>query len=65
MSNDLSQLMHALLHPAVDSYARVHWSPPVDIATALTPASKSRCTNHRPGGPRVARRAGARIRRPR
>jgi HSP20 family protein len=31
MSNDLSQLMHALLHPAVESYAHVHWSPPVDI----------------------------------
>ena len=31
MSNELSQLMHALLHPAVESYARAHWSPPVDI----------------------------------
>ncbi len=31
MSNDLSQLMQALLHPAAESYARAHWSPPVDI----------------------------------
>ena len=31
MSNELSQLMRALLHPAVESYARAHWSPPVDI----------------------------------
>jgi HSP20 family protein len=31
MSNELSQLMNALLHPAVESYARAHWSPPVDI----------------------------------
>jgi HSP20 family molecular chaperone IbpA len=31
MSNALSHLTHALLHPAVKSYARAHWSPPVDI----------------------------------
>ena len=31
MSNDLSRLMQALLHPAAESYARSHWSPPVDI----------------------------------
>lgn len=31
MSNDLSRFMHALIHPATESCAQVHWSPPVDI----------------------------------
>lgn len=31
MSSDLARLMHALLHPAAESCAQVHWSPPVDI----------------------------------
>jgi HSP20 family protein len=31
MSNDLSRLLHVLLHPAAESCASVHWSPPVDI----------------------------------
>ena len=31
MSNDLSRLLHSLLHPAAESCAQVHWSPPVDI----------------------------------
>jgi HSP20 family protein len=31
MSNDLSRLMQAMLHPAAESCARAHWSPPVDI----------------------------------
>ena len=31
MSTDLARLMQALLHPAAESCARVHWSPPVDI----------------------------------
>lgn len=31
MSSDLSRLMHALIHPASESCAQVHWSPPVDI----------------------------------
>ena len=31
MSNDLSRLVHSLLHPAAESCAEVHWAPPVDI----------------------------------
>lgn len=31
MSNDMSRLLHGLLHPAAESCAHVHWSPPVDI----------------------------------
>jgi HSP20 family protein len=31
MSIDLSRLMHALIRPATESCAPVHWSPPVDI----------------------------------
>ena len=31
MPNDLSRLMHALLHPAAESCVPAHWSPSVDI----------------------------------
>jgi HSP20 family protein len=31
MSSELARLMHALLHPAAESYQEGHWSPPVDI----------------------------------
>ena len=31
MSNELAQLMHALLRPAADSCRQPSWSPPVDV----------------------------------
>ena len=31
MSNDLSRLIQARLHPAAESCAATHWSPPVDV----------------------------------